>query len=55
MVDRRVSCINKQPSHEDNLRGWSAASAVTGGAVGGPGGFVIGGILGTLFGDGIES
>src|ERR1019366_3675602 len=49
-----LSREKKESIRENNRWGWGAAGALTGGAIGGPGGVFIGGVLGALFGDGIN-
>jgi hypothetical protein len=49
-----LSRRKKESVRENNRLGWGAAGALTGAAVGGPAGFLIGGILGAAFGDGID-
>jgi 5-methylcytosine-specific restriction endonuclease McrA len=49
-----LSHDRKENIRENNRLGWGTAGALTGGAIAGPAGFIVGGILGALFGDGIN-
>ncbi len=49
-----LSRRKKESIRESNRWGWGAAGALTGGAIAGPPGLLIGGILGALFGNGIN-
>lgn len=49
-----LSREKKESVRENNRLGWGAAGALTGGAIAGPAGLLIGGVVGVLFGDGID-
>jgi hypothetical protein len=49
-----LSKQRKEEVRNDNRLGWGSVGALTGGVIFGPPGFVLGGILGAMVGDGIE-
>ncbi len=49
-----LSKQRKEEVRNDNRLGWGSVGALTGGVIFGPPGFVLGGILGAIVGDGIE-
>jgi hypothetical protein len=49
-----LSKVKKEQIRSKNRWGWGTAGALSGAAVAGPAGFVVGGLIGALFGDDIE-
>jgi hypothetical protein len=49
-----LSKAKKEQIRSNNRWGWGTAGALSGAAVAGPAGFVVGGLIGAIFGDDIE-
>ena len=55
VVQRHLSRQKKDEIRNDNRWGWGSIGALTGGAILGPAGLLLGGILGAIVGDGLNS